>query len=143
MKAFYVIFLLVFLASCGSEAIVSESPNVEQSQQETLEELDSEIESLSSDDDVENEAVSESSVVILDAGYTNPKGPVDMVIEYELSDDSKVESIEVSASSYDLSTFNSEIQSVVWMTLEEASEVYVSGSSLTTAAFSSAIKEAK
>jgi len=29
------------------------------------------------------------------------------------------------------------------MTLEEASEVYVSGSSLTTAAFSSAIKEAK
>jgi len=53
MKAFYVIFLLVFLASCGSEAIVSESPNVEQSQQETLEELDSEIESLSSDDDVQ------------------------------------------------------------------------------------------
>ena len=149
MKAFYAVFLLVFLASCGSEVVVEtatpETPEVVVEQ--TVEDMEAEMndmpEEIIEDEIMEDETASvESEVQVLDAGYTNPKGPVDMQVEYTLAWDGTIASIDVSATSYDVSSFNNSIQSVVGMTIQEASESYVSGSSLTSAAFNNALKSA-
>lgn len=144
MKAFYVVFLLVFLASCGSEAVVEtatpETPDA--AMEQTVEDMETEMNNMPEEVSNDEAASLESQVQVLDAGYTNPKGPVDMQVEYTLADDQTIESIEVSATTYNVSEFNNEIQNVVGMTLEEASDTYISGSSLTSAAFNNAIKSA-
>ena len=158
MKAFYIVLLLVFLASCGSEVVEEsvevlptvEAPVIEMPQvdriNDALDELPQEIiEEIEAEDAVEendevSEEVMEAKVVKLEAPYTNPKGPVDMVIEYSLDSEGKVETIDVSATTYDLSKFNISIQAVVGMSIEEASEYYVSGSSLTTASYQAALQ---
>lgn len=173
MKAFYAIFLLVFLASCGSDTVqttVAPSDNlpaeevtqeIENAIDDLPEELEDELdeqeeestqeESAWSDDlqedtveeeQAEDDEVSESKVEILDAAYTNPKWPVDMEIAYTLDADGKIQTISASATTYDVAKFNDGIQSVIWLTLEEASDTYVTGSSLTSAAFNNAIKGA-
>jgi len=81
-----------------------------------------------------------TKTVTLDAAYSNPKGPVDMKINYTLSADGTIDTIAVSATTYDVAEFNSAIQSLVWKTLEDAAN-YKTGSSLTGDAFKSAIKE--
>lgn len=142
MKAFYALFLLVFLASCGSDVAETVVTPSESTAEETSAEIDWEIMEIPEEVMMEDTAMveSESKVEVLDAAYTNPKWPVDMEIEYALDANGTIESIDVSATTYDVSGFNSAVQDVVGMTLEEASDTYVSGSSLTSAAFNSALK---
>jgi len=151
MKAFYVVVLLIFLASCGVDQAVEEAPVtsevVEQAQEEVdaaVEELPEEVQEFIEENNSEEEisqSAESSEVVVLDATYTNPKTEVDMEIEYQLDSDGNIADITVAATTYDLSGFNTEIQSqVIWKSLEEASEVYVSGSSLTSAAYNDAMK---
>lgn len=84
---------------------------------------------------------SENQLTKLNAPYVNPKWDVDMVIEYKLDLEGKITEISTSASTYDLWKFNWKLDPVLWKTLEEASEMYFSGSSLTTEAFQSALKK--
>lgn len=142
MKYFYILFALAFLASC-STAETEVSPEVSNTtvEQTTLNELDSEMSELPSEESVENTDISASSEIqILQAPYTNPAGPVDMQVAYTLDTAGKIEAIDISATTYDLSQYNEAMQSVVGMTLAEASEYSVSGSSLTGAAFRAAVK---
>lgn len=141
MKAFYALFLLVFLASCGSEAVV-ESTTVDSTTDQTSQEIQAEIDEIPEEVMMDDTGSVESEVEVLDAAYTNPKWPVDMEIEYTLDVNGTIESIDVTATTYDVSKFNTAVQDVVGMTLEEASSTYVSGSSLTSSAFNNAIKEA-
>ncbi|MDA9129218.1 hypothetical protein N9J72_01955 [Candidatus Gracilibacteria bacterium] len=84
----------------------------------------------------------ESEVVELSTTYNNPKMEVVMDIEYNLDSEGKITEIEVTSPNYDgMPDFNSGVQPVVGMTVSEASEYYVSGSSLTTPAFQAALKE--
>lgn len=144
MKAFYALFLLVFLASCGANVDETAVSPSEPSVEETSAEIDAETMEIPEEVMMDDTAMTESDskVEVLDAAYTNPKWPVDMEIEYALNENGVIESIDVSATSYDLSGFNDAVQSVVGMTLEEASDTYISGSSLTSAAFNSALKSA-
>lgn len=144
MKAFYAVFLLIFLASCGNEAVVEtatpETP--EAAVEQTVEDMEAEMNDMPEEISNDETASAESQVQVLDAGYTNPKGPVDMQVEYTLTQDETIASIEVSATTYDVSWFNTAVQDVVGMTIEEASDTYISGSSLTSAAFNNALKSA-
>ncbi len=98
-----------------------------------------------SDDLKEEEQVGStfpSKVVELETTYNNPKMEVMMNIEYSLDSDDKISEISVTSKNYPgMPDFNTWIQAVVWMTVEEASEYVVSGSSLTTPAFQGALKE--
>lgn len=144
MKAFYAVFLLVFLASCWSESVVeapiSETPD--SAVEQTVDDIETEMNDMPEEISNDETASTESEVQVLDAGYTNPKGSVDMEVEYTLAEDDTIASIGVTASTYDVSGFNGAIQDVVGMTIEEASDTYVSGSSLTSAAFNNALKSA-
>lgn len=157
MKAFYVLLLLVFLASCGSEVVenpeldvpviegpaieapIVEAPAIEEIN-EALDELPEEVIDLMEENSDTSAEVEDSKIVKLETPYINPKGEVDMMIEYTLNSENKIETIDVSATSYDLSDFNASIQAVIGMSVEEASEYYVSGSSLTTAAYQAALQ---
>ncbi len=80
-----------------------------------------------------------NKTITLDGSYTNPKGNVDMKIKYRLDGEGKIEAIGTHATTYDLTSFNNEIQTLVGSTLEDAAE-YKSGSSLTGYAFTQAVK---
>lgn len=97
-----------------------------------------------SDDEASEEAMEETAKVIeLSAPYVNPQGNVDMTIEYTLDADDKIDSINVSATTYDLTDFNNSAQKVIGMTVEEASNEVITGGSLTDPAFSDALKNAQ
>lgn len=161
MKYFYILLTLAFLASCGTASVTPtdsvETPSNEEVNEiveTTLDELDAELSELDTSDigegqkveedttDTASEEVMEAKVVKLDAPYTNPAGPVDMTVEYTLDSAGNIETIEVSATTYDLTGFNEGIQQVVGMTLADAAS-YATGSSLTGPAFSAALKGAQ
>ena len=111
-----------------------------------LEEEEEEEEVETPDEEINDEvaaletAVEDSSkTVTLDAAYTNPKGPVDMTVTYSTDSTGVITALNVAATTYDVSEFNTEVQKLVGSTLEEASE-YTSGSSLTGYAFTQAVK---
>ena len=151
MKTFCIVITLAFLVSCWESVVVDtpiQEPTVEE--QETVTEIEGALDELietTQDAEVDEGSAMEpqasdwEEIVLLDATYTNPKGSVDMTIEYELGVNDIIENINVSATTYDLTGFNDSIQSVVGMTLEEASDTYISGSSLTSAAFNNALKK--
>jgi hypothetical protein len=124
MKAFYAIFLLVFLASCGTDVAVETTTPTQTVTEQTTQELD--LEATQIPEEIVEEDVVESKVVKLDAPYKNPQTTVDMEIEYTLNANEEIETIEVSATTFDISGFNDAVQKVVGMTLEEASDTYVS-----------------
>lgn len=85
--------------------------------------------------------VSEAKVVELTTTYNNPKGEVTMNIEYELTTNGTIASIDVTSPNYrNMTKFNSGIQKVIGMTIEEASKESVAGSSLGTVAYQNALK---
>lgn len=173
MKYFYILLTLAFLASCGSAAVTPSETNdeveapitaeVNEIIESTLDELNGELGDLDTssigedeesdtdetaweamDDTVTaNEEVMEAKVVKLEAPYTNPAGPVDMEIEYSLDSDGLIETIEVSATTYDLTDFNASAQKVIGLSLADAADIVVTGGSLTDPAFSAALKEAQ
>ncbi|NVP17826.1 hypothetical protein HUU51_03850 [Candidatus Gracilibacteria bacterium] len=136
MKYLYLLVLSVFLVSCGAKAPeITTEVDVENITNEVVSEINSELETI------EDEMVPVKDIVKIDATYTNPAGEVDMVINYTLSDTGVIETIEVSATTYDLTEFNEEVKSqLVGKTIEEAKNTEVAGGSLTTEAFKKALK---
>jgi len=151
MKKIYILAGLLFLASCGQaeiqETVQNEVPAtpetvveevldevIETTEDETpSEEINAEVEAL------ETAVEDTTKTVTVDASYTNPKGNVDMMLDYTLDSEGKIETIGVSATTYDVANFNDEIQTLVGSTISEAAE-YTSGSSLTGEAFKKAVK---
>jgi len=183
MKAFYVLLLLVFLASCSAKDITpaeQTSSDIDTAVEEIADELDVLIQEESPSEDAQESAEEPSDhshdgddhdhdhddiweevqvsdpqeeisepeqafvqpkVVELSTTYNNPAMEVQMNIEYELDSDDKITSISVTSPNYKgMPQFNSGVQAVVGMSVQEASEYYVSGSSLTTPAFQAALK---
>ena len=129
----YLLILTVFIASCGAK--VEETTKIEDEiTTEVTTEMNNELASL------DETNTSESNIVKLDAKYTNPAWEVDMVINYTLDENSKIETIDVSATTYDLKDFNTSIQTLVGKTIDEAKTADIAGGSLTTEAFKKALK---
>ncbi|MDP3380985.1 MAG: hypothetical protein Q8S84_05750 [bacterium] len=63
-----------------------------------------------------------------------------MSISYTLSESGTIETIEVTATTYDLEDFNTAAQDLVGKTLEDAKNFEKAGASLTNEAFKNAIK---
>lgn len=88
----------------------------------------------------ESNEVSSSELIELSTTYNNPKMEVVMNIAIDVNDD-VIESISVTSPNYrGMPEFNTGVQAVVGMTVAQASEYFVSGSSLTTPAFHAALK---
>ena len=141
MKYLYTILAVLILSSCWTQNdtdITITKDNV--STEKTNNDIENEISNIDLNSVEQADDKMDNKVTKLDATYTNPQTTVDMVLDYSLDDENKIETINVSATTYDVSEFNTKLQSVVWKTLEEASEVYISGSSLATEAFHNAIK---
>ncbi|MDP2090231.1 MAG: hypothetical protein Q8K30_01415 [Candidatus Gracilibacteria bacterium] len=147
MKIIYLLMFTLLLASCGnSGSTENESIVVDESaMEETTNQINEEIDSLNTETDSDGIALTESNsnngeVVKLDAKYNNPKGEVDMSISYTLSESGTIETIEVTATTYDLEDFNTAAQDLVGKTLEDAKNFEKAGASLTNEAFKNAIK---
>lgn len=89
---------------------------------------------------ISEEKTAEDTVVKLDARYSNPQKEVDMTIEYSLDNENKIKTIQISATNFDISKYNSAVQVVIWKTIEEAKNASISGGSLTIQAFKDALK---
>lgn len=131
MKILSVLFLVAFLASCWTTTNVEPQADDQSTQmQNDMSEFD-------------NETMDENKMETIEYSYTNPAQEVNMVIDYSLDEEGKIDSINVSATNWDqLGDFDAAAkQTVIGLTLEEASEVTVSsGASLTSAAFQEALK---
>lgn len=134
MKVFSLLFLIAFLASCGTSNIEPQTTTTENEPQ--VNEMESEMQEF------ENETMDEEKMETIEYSYTNPKQEVNMTISYTTDEKGKISAVNVESADYDLSNFNTAIsEKIMGLTLEEASEVSsVSGSSLTTEAFKEAIK---
>ena len=133
MKVFLLLFLVMFLVSCGAN-----TPVVEETQTDTDEtQMQEEIDNLEmSEEDM-------SKVETINYSYTNPAQEVNMKIEYSLDENNTIQTLDITSDNWDkLGDFNTAAkEKLVGMTLEQASEVgVISGSSLTTEAFKEAIK---
>lgn len=137
MKYLYSLVLLVFLASCTNGAWVTNEETVEE-ENTTTEVTNSEIDEAMEETFSEEE--SNEGLTMLDATYTNPQAEVDMKVSYSLDENNNIAEISVDATTYDVSAFNEKIQYLVGQPMEEAGNVYISGSSLASEAFTNAIK---
>ena len=91
----------------------------------------------------ESDEVSSGEMIELSTTYTNPAMEAVMNISLEVDGNNTVTSIEVTSPNYQgMPQFNAGAQWVVGLSLEEASEFYVSGSSLASPAFQKALKSA-
>jgi len=138
MKYLYLILAMTLLASCWVES----KNQIETATVDEVVELTEIEDNLSTLDNlVENNSKTEK----LSTVYDNDKVSVEMDVEYTLDSEWKISAINISASNYDLTDFNTNAQGVLLgLSLDEASEVTaISGSSLTTAAFTKLLKEAK
>lgn len=91
--------------------------------------------------EISEEEVAEWKVQELSTTYISPKTEVIMNVAYTLDENEKFSKIEVTSPNYDhMSKFNNGIQSVIWMTIEEAAEVNVTWSTLGSVAFSKVLK---
>lgn len=159
MKFIYLMLITVILSSCFAdkevvkdEKVIKNPISIEEAEkiaeEETIKEIEEEISNIEIKDEVENntnnEEISEAKVEKLDAKYVNWWGvDVDMSIKYTLDKNKLIKTISVSDSNSDMKVvwFNDAIQKeLVWKSLDEASEFYISGSSLTSEAFSNALK---
>lgn len=134
MKYLLAILTIAFLVSCTNEEL-EQAVVVEETTMEVNEDINSEMENLEVETTEE-----ENNVILIDANYTNPNGLVDMTVEYTLWENEEITSIEVKATTYDVTDFNTEVQKLVGMTIEEAQNAEISGWSLTTEAFKEALK---
>ena len=139
MKILSLLIFVMFLASCTSTSVQNEQKTMKDTivSQETVSEL---TDAMS---DLDNMEKDESKVQLIKYSYANPAQEVNMDIQYNLDTENKISMIEITSDNYEgVSNFNSAAKDVViWLTLEQASEVgLISGASLTTAAFKEAIK---
>ena len=90
-----------------------------------------------------SDEVSSGQMIELSTTYTNPAMEAVMNIALEVDENNTVTSIEVTSPNYQgMPQFNAGAQWVIGLSLEEASEFYVSGSSLASPAFQKALKSA-
>lgn len=138
MKVLTLLLFVTFLASCTANV---EENNTNQDTTSVEETTLSDIDNAMSD--LDNMQKDESKVQLIKYSYANPAQEVNMDIEYNLDDSGKITMIDITSDNWDkLGGFNNAAKEVVvWLTLQEASEVdLISGASLTTAAFKEAIK---
>lgn len=106
--------------------------------EETTDDIDAALEEI--DDNTSDESTAKDLIEI-STTYTNPATEAIMNIALEVDDNNTITSIEVTSPNYKgMRQFNSAAQAVVGKSLQEASEFYVSGSSLASPAFQKAIK---
>jgi len=92
--------------------------------------------------DEQSDEVSSGEMLELSTTYTNPAMEAIMNISLEVNDDNIIQSIEVTSPNYQgMVSFNSAVQEVIGKSVSEASEFYVSGSSLASPAFQKALKD--
>ncbi len=134
MKILSILFLITLLASCGTTTTPEQAPPVVEDQASEMDNNMSEF---------DNEEMDENKMETIEYSYTNPAQEVNMVIDYSLDSEGKIDSINVSATNWDkLGDFDTAVKSnVIGLTLEEASEMStVSGASITSEAFKEALK---
>ena len=122
--------------------LIEEVNSVPLTEEDTIEEvIPEEIEEAWETEDRATEEQAATKVVELSTTYNNPKMEVVMNIEYSVDSDDKISEISVTSPNYGgMPEFNTWAQGVIGMTVEEASEYVVAGSSLTTPAFQAALK---
>ncbi len=140
MKYLYTLVLVAFLASCANPSVNQENSENTQTGSEMNTEAETNQNIENEMDATFNESNETNEVERLDATYRNPETEVDMVVEYNLDENDIIQSINATATTYDINKFNEKIQYLVGEPIEEAEEVYVSGSSLSSEAFVTAIK---
>lgn len=119
---------------------ISETMEKEETSREQQEVEASEEEPTQETPVVEEQAAA-PKVVQLATTYNNPKWEVDMNISYTLGSDGKISQISVTSPNYSgMTQVNSKVQAVIGMSVKEASDFYISGSSLATPAFQKALK---
>lgn len=134
MKILSILFLVALLASCGTTTTPEQTQPVVEDQANEMENNMWEF---------DNEEMDENKMETIEYSYTNPAQEVNMVIDYSLNSEDKIESINVSATNWDkLGDFDAAVKSnVIGLTLEEATQMpTVSGASITSEAFKEAIK---
>lgn len=138
MKILSLLIFITLLASCTNASVETWEKTVEKTTtQETVSEL---TDAMSDLDTMQKD---ESKVQLVKYSYANPAQEVNMDIKYNLNESGKITMIDITSDNWDkLWGFNTAAKEVlVWLTLEQASEVeLISGASLTTAAFKEAIK---
>lgn len=134
--------LLLILASCGAtSSSTQEDAAVEASVDSEIDgALEAELAPESEDSAVDSSTdETASGMVVVETSYDNPAGNVDMNISYTLNSDGTIASMDVV--NEDRPQFADAVEAqVVGMTLEEAADIYVAGSSLASDAFSKALK---
>lgn len=105
-----------------------------------LESPNEEIQEIEVGDESEEQA--SVKVVELSTTYTNPQVEVVMNIEYSLDENDTISAIELSSPNYQgMARYNELIQWVIGLSVEEASEFAIAGSSLATPAYQAAMKK--
>lgn len=135
----YIIFLIILIAiSSCTDNKEETTKNIESNNDvELISDINNEVDSLNTEDISSN-----NEIIKLDAKYNNARGEVDMTINYSLDNESKIKTIEIDATTYNLKDFNKKAQSLIWKTIEEAknTELNVGWASLTNDAFKNALK---
>lgn len=154
MKFTSLLLLLVLLASCWTEtAVIDNTWEVPAAIEKTTSEIDAELEVIEYTEEEQEayEAVQEETdvivlsdeefeVVTVQAIYNNPKQEVFIDINYVLDNDDKISEIQVTNTNYDgLDEKLGDLNVLVWKTLNEVEETYVSGGSLTVPAVKKAL----
>lgn len=169
MKKFTsLLFLLVFLASCGGEAVTpvdTPATEIEAGINQTNEEIEAEIEmfednlesegvevtednleeDVAPEDNSEDVSVGEDTAQVMQAqvSYNNPKQAVTANIEYSLDNEGKIASINIGDSNYDITKHLSDwnLDVLIGKSLDEVEDTYIAGGSLTVPAVKKALAE--
>ncbi len=129
-------------AEDGDQDAPSEVADQIDAELETMEKEEVEsTESLEPVSEQQSDEVSSGEMIEISTTYTNPAMEAIMNIAIEVNDENIIESIAITSPNYKwMPQFNTWVQGLVGKSLEEASEFYVSGSSLASPAFQAAIK---
>lgn len=147
MKLLPLLLLLAVLASCGAQ-----TPDTETTQDpineitvpaddELLDDMLNDMDEMDDmDTEMNNDQTSMNNEAIeVDSSYRNPAGAVDMVVAMEVRN-GIIQTIEASATTWDVSGFSSALQSLVGSPVEEGETFYAAGSSIASEAFNNAVK---
>ena len=139
MKFFSFVVLLVLLASCGTRQNHNEADIIGPNDDIIIPADDEFLDDMMDEIDKIDETWFENEILEIDAAYRNPGWSVDMVLTIGLNN-GIIQSINATATTYDISDFNEAAQALIGKAIEEGEDFYVAGSSLTSEAFNNAIK---
>lgn len=147
MKFLPIVLVLMILASCTT-GLDNDTENNDidnnidtplPSEDDFFDDMDDEIDWMWDTDSDDTSMNFENEVVEFDSAYRNPAGPVDMVVSLQLNGD-QIESISANATTWDVSWFDSALQSLVGGNLQDAETFYAAWSSIASEAFNEAVK---